>query len=477
MKQLYYYLVALVFLVFSQYSCAKIDTTVLGSSLIPVVDNVNTFDTTLDVITNNDFLPDTTALTYNEDHALGAITDPNFGTTKAAIYAEIVAPSYGTSHPFTSKDSVKTIDSVVLMLAYKGVYGDTLTPLNVNVSEIDPAADFKDSVTGYRISSPDFPLTGPQLVNTNIDITKLNDSLDARYNADTAKVVNVMRVRLNTSLGQKLAAFDTIAGAAYNNDSTFRTKFKGLAIASATGQALVYFNLQDASSQLIVYYKGQKGGKADSAQRTTFTFAPYMHANLVKRVPAGAYAANMSNGNPNDPYLYIQSAPGSYASITIPGLKGLGNRVVHRAELIAERETTLTSLNEILVTPTLLFLDAIDSANSNRIVTIPNYDFRSDNSSSYNIPEFGGFIGADDVYRFNISRYVQGVVTRGEPVYTLRLHAPYYLAPYYKDLTYGYIKYPVVVNTRVAAGRVVLRGGGFADPKKRLRLRIIYSKI
>ncbi len=34
----------------------------------------------------------------------------------------------------------------------------------------------------------------------------------------------------------------------------------------------------------------------------------------------------------------------------------------------------------------------------------------------------------------------------------------------------------VILNTPIAAGRVVVYGGGTTDPK-RLRLRIIYSKI
>lgn len=477
MKQFYIFFLLLFSIAFIEYSCAKIDTTALGSDLIPVVDNVNTFDTTLEVISDNDFLADTTAITYSENHALGTINDPNFGSTKATIYNEIVSPSYGTSHPFTSKDSVKAIDSVVLMLSYSSVYGDTLTPLNVTVSEIDPAADFKDSIAGYRISSPELPLTGPQLANTSVDITRLNDSIYAPFMTDTAKIFSVMRIRLNVSLGQKLAGFDTVAGAAYNNDSTFRTKFKGLAIAATAGQALVYFNMQAANSKLIVYYRGQKGGNADSAQRTNFTFAPYMQINTVKRTPGGAYASNMSNANPNDPYLYIQSAPGSYASLKIPGLKGLGNRVVHRAELIVQRDAATTSLNETLIPPQLLFLDAVDSANSNRIITIPNYDFRSDNGS-YNILEFGGLLRpADDTYRFTLTRYVQGVLTRNEQLYTLRLHAPYYHTPYYKDAQYGYIRYPFGVNQQIGAGRVVLGGGSYPDTAKRLRLRIIYSKI
>ena len=38
-------------------------------------------------------------------------------------------------------------------------------------------------------------------------------------------------------------------------------------------------------------------------------------------------------------------------------------------------------------------------------------------------------------------------------------------------------KIPIVINPRIAGGRVVLYGGGFPDITKRMRLRIIYSKI
>jgi Domain of unknown function (DUF4270) len=476
-KKFYFLFFILASFILAQYSCTKIDTTTLGSNLIPAVDNVNTFDTTLDVITNNDYLTDTTTIVYNEDHALGQINDPDFGTTKADIYSEIVSPSFYATHPFVSKDSIKGIDSVVLMLSYKVSYGDTTAPLNVLVSEIDPNANFKDSLSGYRISSPDFPTTGPQLANTTIDIPKLHDTTTVIWKTDTAKFVNVMRIRLDNSIGQKLASFDTAAGAPYYDDSTFKTKFKGLAIKTGlAGQALAYFNLLETNSKLIVYYRAQKGGVADSALRTSFTFAPYMHANLIKRNPAGAYTSNIANANPNDPYLYIQSSPGSYASIRIPGLKGLSNRVVHRAELIAEKDATITSRNDVFTLPPALFLDAIDSANSNRIITIPNYDFRTENNY-YNIGEFGGIIKSDDTYRFNITRYVQGIVTRSETSYTLRVHAAYFIVPYYKDPALGLIRYPISLSSKIAYGRVALKGGGYPDAKKKMRLRIIYSKI
>lgn len=65
------------------FSCTKIEYTTIGSELVPEVDNVNTFDTTLDVITEtfqqND---DTTKLYYTDQLAVGQIVnDPLFGNT------------------------------------------------------------------------------------------------------------------------------------------------------------------------------------------------------------------------------------------------------------------------------------------------------------------------------------------------------------------------------------------------------------
>jgi len=56
--------ISVFFLVF--LSCKKIDTTDIGSDLIPVVDNVHTFDTTLEIITDNLLLPDSTRLRSGE---------------------------------------------------------------------------------------------------------------------------------------------------------------------------------------------------------------------------------------------------------------------------------------------------------------------------------------------------------------------------------------------------------------------------
>src|SRR5690606_14671326 len=89
-----------------------------------------------------------------------------------------------------------------------------------------------------------------------------------------------------------------------------------------------------------------------------------------------------------------------------------------------------------------------------------------------------GGIYRNNRYVFNVTRYLQSIVTKGFPNYTLRVYAPFTTYPYYVLPNSDQVSrvYPLVVNTPVAKGRVVVYGGG-AGSEKRLRLSIIYSRI
>src|SRR4030095_8022917 len=105
----------------------------------------NTFETVLDIISNNVLPTDTTEMPYNLDHAIGIIeNDLDFGKTDAALYFD-VSPSTYKVYPFGNKDSVITVDSVILSLAYKALYGDSNSMQRFEVFEIDQHADFKYS--------------------------------------------------------------------------------------------------------------------------------------------------------------------------------------------------------------------------------------------------------------------------------------------------------------------------------------------
>ena len=250
-------------------SCKKInEATELGSGLIPAVDNVNTFDTTLEVISNNTLLlHDSTRITYSDNFALGAITnDPVFGETKADIYFDVLPQSLKT-YPFFNKDSftLLSMDSVVLSLAYAGAYGDTATgSLSVQVKEIAQSAKFNDTSV-YRVSHPDFATTGVVLGTKTVAIRQLKDSFSVvSKGRDTTKVANVLRIPLN-NLGQRFAGYDTTN--AYKNDTLFHSLFSGFKIeANGITNTLGYFQLSDQTKTKRVFDALYKMNKIDIAQ-------------------------------------------------------------------------------------------------------------------------------------------------------------------------------------------------------------------
>ena len=79
-----------------------------------------------------------------------------------------------------------------------------------------------------------------------------------------------------------------------------------------------------------------------------------------------------------------------------------------------------------------------------------------------------------NAYNINITRYVQGIITRGEDIFDLYLYAPYdeYVTGTKTDWNY----YSVYSGfNQLATGRV--RVGGGNNKLQPMRLRIIYSNL
>ncbi|HMT75243.1 MAG TPA: DUF4270 family protein, partial [Chitinophagaceae bacterium] len=175
-------------------SCKKInEATELGGGLIPPIDNITTFETYLDIETDNKLFNDTTNV-YGSDYlALGHIaTDPEFGSTHANAYFDLGRPAYMTN-PFIHKDSVVAIDSVVLSMSYLAAYGDTNSSQTLRVYEIAQNSDFKDTAY-YKYNQADFLTTGTELGSKTFQISKLDDSVLHIRKRDTTKLANVIRI-------------------------------------------------------------------------------------------------------------------------------------------------------------------------------------------------------------------------------------------------------------------------------------------
>lgn len=462
------------------FSCKKIDTTLVGVDLLPAVDNITTFDTLFTVVTNNELLNDSASVLRTEDHALGLISaDPDFGQTTAEIYVQLTPLNFG-AHPFVSPVNPIQFDSVVLALSFSKFYGDSNSIEKFDVYEISPNAAFTHNFEGYPVDATPFEVNPTLLGSKVVDFRSLDDSVIDVRKRDTTRLKNQLRIRLSNSLGSRFQSYDTAS--VYKTDSAFRTYFKGFAIkvdpaGSPAPKGLAYFNLSQANTKLIFYYRSLSSGTVTDTLAQEFIFSPinYCNANSIKRTPGGDFQTYLNNGIDADERIYLHASPGSMATVRIPGLRQFTNRIIHRAELIFD---ILNNIPEpTYASPKLLFLDANDTANK-RILTIP-YDF----SYQDNFLEIVGGSPRGNRYAFNITRYVQGVITRGDPDYSLRLTAPYrtnagelrggvVITPAPPGAKLGYS-----INTPIAAGRVVLTGGNYPDASRKARLRIIYSKI
>lgn len=473
-------------------SCTRITSTELGSGLIPAVDGVNTLDTVMEVITDSFEETDTTRIYRTNKVIIGAITnDPIFGKTTASVNFELYPSSFPFAIPGT-RDSV-VVDSAVLILSYKGMYGDSMQPLRLRVEEISGNTPL-NPLRAYPVNHPNVNIintVGSLASPLDLNIRTIKDSVKNRYE----KATNQIRIKLRQDIAKRFIK-DYDSTNAYRNDSAFRSYFAGFSVkvdAVNPANALLYLNLQDTNTKLALYYNSSTtGATVRDTNVIYFRFSPIVSgmANFVTRNRSGAEInSRLTTTAKPDSLVYVQADPGTYVRVRIPNLGKLSNRIIHRAELIAEQvpdDNHLFTFDRYFEVPRILLLSIYDSVNK-RKRSIPN-DYIIDESGNINLLTFGGFASIKSVpgydrlvsYNFNLSRYVQGIVTRKDSSYTLRLSAPSndslsYFPPYPNNLFTKMAYLNAAQGNETGSGRVRLGGGSHS--RFRMRLRIVYSRI
>lgn len=465
-------------------ACTRVSTTEIGTGLIPPVDGVNTFDTVFNVIADN--VPvDSIRTSKYQEHALGHISnDPIFGKTQAIINLELKPQFFPQG--FEVREDSLSLDSAVLVLKYVDFWGDSMLPVSFNVFELANKMQADSTYTNYTA----FTTQGPQLSSPrSFYIPSLND-VDTNAAFKEART-NQLRIPLTTAFGNKLIhTFDTTSSGpnnAYYSDSVFSERFHGFSIIPNTSSnALLRINLQDTNTKLALYYryKNRAGGNDTVVRYFRPGFTAGSSNNIVRtRTGFEASTTSVANSTAKDSLLYLQSGPGHRISIKIPGLANLTNRVVHRAELYMEQAGGGTATLDDKFTQPNLFLTAY-SLDSNRRFHIPNDIVYASDGTVSNVGSFGGYIiyKTDNAgnrvasYAFDLSRYVQGVITRKEKTYDLSLFAPVF--DYVFTTETSGILYPIYADqiNPPGIGRVRLYGGSINHPGK-MKLRIIYSKL
>lgn len=464
--------------------------TELGLDVIPEVDNIHTFDTTLEVQAFNgifDISNDSTRSYQTYPQLLGKINnDPIFGKTDARMFFELLP---GTRTPFTNSPDNLTLDSIVLVLSYLETYGDTAMAQTIQVSELSEFNEFKDSA--YLVRNNPFTTEGILGSKTIIPYT-LKDSVKISGTEDST-TAKQLRIKLDNSFGNRLLSYDTIGvNNAYYSDSVFRTFFKGFALQSTGGgNAIMGFSL--ASSKLAIYYKYQNKTTAGDIDTTVTYFrfgSTSPSANYINRDYSGTQVMATSGDKMADNLVYIQSQPGTYATLKIPGLKSLQKNIIHLAEL--NMESVYDIQDTLFSAPDALFIDTYDSsiskfstlAYSQELTSLTDGYGNAYGRAISNYSSFGAYpssqfdLSGNSIkkWRFNLTRYVQNVIKKTVTPYDLRLHAPkHVLIRNGTELSDNVPVYIDPFQTIVyGVGRVRLGGGN--HPTQKMKLRIVYSK-
>ena len=471
------------------FSCTRISTSELGIDFLSQ-DAIGTRDTILDVETETVVMADSLRIYPTDLHVLGDITnDPIFGNTSASLFLQL-KPSF---YPFFikgTKDSI-IVDSAVLVLSYKGFYGDSSKPVRIYVNKIDPATPLtvgkfyaSNYANAYDIRK------GVTIGNSKLfSFSNASDSLKDRFE----NASNQIRLRLNQSVANELLkTYDS--NGVYRNDTTFRKAFPGFALttnASDNHNALIQLALLDSNTKLALYYStSATGSVVRDTLVTYFRFSYYsaQNANFIQRNRAASEIANHLNGFAKDSLVYVQTSPGTMVKIKVPALKTFKNKIIHRAELIAEQvpdAARIMTTDNYMTAPNYLFLGVYDTA-TKQLRSVPN-DFPG-TINAQGLVQFGGYKiskslnGYSNVatYNFNVSRYVQGLIARKDSLFDFRLYAPVndsikFVQPY----PYNNIQMTDYLSTSLgnqpAIGRVRLGGGSHS--KFRMRLRIYYTNL
>ncbi len=412
------FLILVLFLIFS---CKK--ETNIGYDVLPDSDSVKVSVFGKSHLFSYTYKTDSVESSGGTLALIGSYKDPIFGKAKSEFVTQLVTPYLSTWG-----DSV-VIDSIYLYLRYDTTYtfyGNSTVPQTISIHEV--TTDLKD--TNYFSNYSMAGRYETQALTTHNYLASVRDSL--------------LRIKLPDSFAEKIISIPTDS---LREQSSFRRYIKGFYFKTEfQDAAIVYFNLASEHSVVRLYYH------ASGFRKREVDFILYYqynkHFNLFSHDFSTAVFGNQLQ-NPEsqeDSLVYVQSMCGVRTKIKIDSaiiseLKSLGNITINKAELRIQVFDEL-SARTYPIPPTLMLL-RIDKKN-NDIDLLSEYN----NGNSYLDEGFD----SKYVYKFNIARYLQALISGKIENDGLFLVSTY---------------------ARISASRTILRGGKNSDGMK---LVITYTK-
>ncbi len=367
---------------------------------------------------------------------LGSFNDPVFGRTDASFAAQFRLrenPAYSAT---------ALIDSIVLRMSYKVIYGDTLSSQTLQVYELAGGLNLDAKyLSSFNVKS----LASTELIGSGSFIPKFRSTDSTKR--DT--IVQAIRVPLNKSIGSRLLGIDSLK---MTSNDEFLKVFKGLYISSSplgrkgTMVSIINSpipNTGEFEPTIVLYYRDAKSDTLNSIYQVSENSAnvsSYVHDYSLAR-----FFPNLNKENNSDTLIYIQPTGGIKSKILVPSLstwKDSANYAINKATLTFHADTIMSDYRRYGM-PLRLYLMAIDSLGAEV------FPADSQLSSLY----YGGFFdGSTSTYSFNVTQHLQQLIK-------------------------GTIKnngfYLVHSERNSSAQRVVLKGFGSSKP---VELNIAYTR-
>jgi hypothetical protein len=411
------------------WGCQKGDQT-LGINMLPGVKILFTgFSKDSTSITTSIFTDTKIRADRPTLNLLGSFNDPVFGRTDASFAAQFRLPY----HPAYSASAA--LDSIILRMTYKKIYGDTVSSQSFKVYELtgdlNYSAKYLSSFDLKSLASLAPIGTGSYIPKFRTDSTK----------TDTTE--QIIRVRLNTSFGNSLLGIDSLK---MTSNDEFLKYFKGLYIGSTPiSRKGTLVSVNASASMIVLYYHDSKKDTLGYAYRVTANSAnvsSYVHDYTLAR-----FKPNLDKENNLDTLIYIQPTGGIKSKILVPTLSNWNssaNYAINKATLTFHADTIMSDYRRYSM-PSRLYL-ILSERDSNGDEVFPA---DSGLSSSY----YGGFYNASNAtYSFNVTQHLQKLIDG-------------------KLTNTGF--YLVSSERNISAQRVVLKGLGSSKP---VELNVTYTR-
>lgn len=415
-------------------SCKKEDFSTLG--VIPESEVLGLHNTDTATVISFTIPDDSIRSDETSMNLVGIYNDPVFGTAEASIFTQVRLPS--ENQIFDISNIV--IDSVILSIAYNGIYGNN-NAQGFKIFELDEKMYFDSSY----YSTKAFNYKPAEIGSVASLIPNTSDSTLVGGQNEPPQ----MRILLNNSVGLQLLK-------TCNDNPTnalFLEAFKGIFIkpdysvvpVSGNG-AIMYVNLQSTYSGLTVYYQ-------DTVKKETSKFKFIINENAARLTNFNLdhsgtpiFSADSFKGSES---IFIQSMAGAKGKIKLPFLGnfvGQGKVAVNKAELIFNLEE---NSYQVFAPHEDLFLVGIDSTGGPVFIL----------DQLEGADHYGG------TYNSSTRQYV----------FTITRHVQYLLSNYFEGKNYNYGLYLMAGGKAVNSNRTILKGN--KNSTGALKLKISYTPL